>query len=870
MLYWFTVWKKPTRGIYCIELSEIEAENDSIKAFNALMEFFIALSWSAHLNRLIRIKMNNAVVLKALPKMLLKNLVTTIIILLRFSEGVLFHRIFTNIRKSDGADNMKLKSKTAGLVGMAMGIFIILLYLFIRPLLLNDAKSMDEESLRIDKLRVSNYIASEADDLQRLNRDWAVWDDTYQFVQDQNQQYIDSNIMFETFENNAINLMMYFNNDRELVYSSAYDLEDGSQLNLALNTSFIEANWNGLSASGKASIIAHEDIGSMLTVSEPILTSEEEGPSVGMLVMGKILNDRFFEKMERDLAIDVTVLTGKQAVDSSQAVMPAETEDVLLEIVPVSDNLALEVKKERKYYNEKLKSMNDLFLALSLATLMLVFFVYYLLDLFVLSRISFLSGQLKNIDFDQPNSLKIEKLKDGKDEITDLEKSVHSMLQSLEKAHSSVTKIAYFDYLTSLPNRFSLYRDFDSRTEENPHPFALLFFDLDGFKRINDLYGHGSGDELLQKIAERLTDIEIKESHRFYRIGGDEFILLVDYSNPNEISKIVEQIMQEIRKEFMLTKVSTSISTSIGISFYPADGNTLEDLLHFADSAMYEAKKAGKNNYYYYQELDNKEMHKRQLKLKETLTAAIAENQFFLEYQPIMNIYGNRISRVEALVRWRHPEYGVISPLQFIPLAEEIGAICPLGDWVLRKAVEDMQKWNSENNQSLAVAVNVSNFQLKYKENLLNTIDSALQANGFPANMLQIEITESDTVVEQEEVTEFICDLKKRDIRVALDDFGVGSSSLFQLTNLDIDVVKIDRSFLKEVPVNIRDTVLLRGIFGILNDLGIEVVTEGIETLKQLEFVADQQVSYLQGYYFSKPVPLENLLEVMDYLSEKR
>lgn len=765
---------------------------------------------------------------------------------------------------------MKLKIKTAGLVGLAMGVFIILLFLFIRPLLLNDAKNMDAESLKIDTVRVSNYIESETDDLQRLNRDWAVWDDTYRFVQDQNQQYIDSNIMLETFENNAINLMMYFDADRQLVYSSAYDLEDGEELDFSSSPIFTEGNEYIFEDTEESVILEHEEFGSILTVSEAILTSQEEGPSAGVLVMGKILNEAFFEAMERDLAIDVGILTGEQAVADVEPDFVEENKEFISSTVPISGNLALEVKKERKYYNEKLKSMNDLFLALSLATLLLVFFVYYLLDLFVLSRISFLSGQLQDIDFDRPNSLKIEKLKDGKDEITDLEKSVHSMLQSLEKAHSNVTKIAYFDYLTSLPNRFSLYRDFDSRSKGNSAPFALLFFDLDGFKRINDLYGHSSGDELLQKIAERLTNVEIGEFHRFYRIGGDEFILLVDCSNPNDITKIIERIMQEIRKEFILTKVSTFISTSIGVSFYPADGTTLEDLLHFADNAMYEAKKSGKNNYYYYRELDNKEVHKRQLKLKENLMAAIAENEFFLEYQPIMNIYGNRISRVEALIRWRHPEYGVISPLQFIPLAEEIGAIRPLGDWVLKKAVEDMRKWNSENGQSLAVAVNVSNFQLKYKEDLLHTIDSALKDNNFQANRLQIEITESDTVVEQEEVTEFISDLKKRGIRVALDDFGVGSSSLFQLTNLDIDVVKIDRSFLKKVPVNIRDTVLLRGIFGILNDLGIEVVTEGIETLKQLEFVADQKVSYLQGYYFSKPVPLESLLEVMDYLSEKR
>lgn len=764
---------------------------------------------------------------------------------------------------------MKLKGKTAGLVGIAMGIFIILLFLFIRPMLLDDAKNMDEESLKIDLLRVSNYMDSKSNDLQRLNKDWAVWDDTYQFMQDQNQTYIDSNIMPETFENNTINIMMYISNDREVIYSEAYHFEDGNVREFSLNGDFIDSNWEKFLGNTDAVIIEDEEVGTIMAVGEPILTSYGEGPSMGILLMGKLLNEAFFDSMEKELAINVDILSNYQAEANGETSAIEETEETLTGVVPISGERAVEVKKERKYYIEKLKSINDLFLALSLATLMLVFFVYYLLDLFVLSRISFLSGQLKNIDFDQPNSLKIEKLKDAKDEITDLEKSVHNMLHSLERAHSNVTKIAYFDYLTGLPNRFSLYRDFDMKTRDNPLPFAVLFFDLDGFKRINDLYGHSSGDELLKQIAQRLTAVENVKANLLYRIGGDEFVLLAPYTDRDKVIAIIEALMRAIREEFSLSKVTTSISSSIGISFYPEDGKTLEDLLHFADNAMYEAKKSGKNNYYFHDELENKEVYKLQLELKENIVKAIALEQFYLEYQPIMNVSGNQICRVEALVRWRHPKHGIISPLQFISLAEEIGAIRPLGDLVLRKAIHEIGKWNSENKESLAVAVNVSNFQLKYKEELLRTIDAALQESDFPPDMLQIEITESDTVVEREEVTEFIRDLKNRGIRVALDDFGVGSSSLFQLTNLEIDVVKIDRSFLKEVPENSKDTILLRGIFGILNDLGIEVVTEGIETVKQLRFVADQKVSYLQGYYFSKPVQLDKLLDVKGQLTQK-
>lgn len=762
---------------------------------------------------------------------------------------------------------MKLKIKTAGLVGIAMGIFILMLFVFIRPFLLNDAQYLDEESLRIDMLRVSNYIDSEADALQRLNRDWAVWDDTYEFVAEPNDRYINSNIIQDTFENNSINFMLFINNEQQQVYSAAYDLVDGSEMDFSLSPEFIESEWVNLNDRGEALVIYEEDVGSILTVSEPILTSQEEGPSVGVLMMGKILDSAFFDTMENNLAIDIRVLTEEQDIANAQSEPLAVSDQLLVDAVPISEGLALQVSKERKYYNEKLKSLNDLFLALSLATLMLVFFVYYLLDLFVLSRISFLSGQLKNIDFDQPKSLKIEKLKDGKDEITDLEKSVRSMLESLEKAHTNVTQIAYFDYLTKLPNRFSLYRDFDVRTAKDGLPFAILFFDLDGFKRINDLYGHNSGDELLQQIGQRLSQADyMDEGHRLYRIGGDEFILLVPYSRGPQIISLIEALMADIRKEFVLSTVSTSISSSVGVSFYPEDGKTLEDLLRFADDAMYEAKKSGKNNYYFYYELENRDMYQYMLTLKEGIFAAITLEQLYVEYQPIMHTCGKQIARVEALVRWKHPQYGIISPAQFIPLAEEVGAIRLLGEWVLRKAVKDIGVWNAINEESLAVAVNVSNFQMIDKENLLHTIDQVLAESKFPPELLQIEITESDTAVKDKDIAEFIGELKSRGIRVALDDFGVGSSSLFQLTTLDIDVVKIDRSFLQEVPENTNDTILLSGILQILHNLGIQVVTEGIENEAQLKFVSTQNIAYLQGYYFSKPVPLEQLLEVRDEL----
>lgn len=755
---------------------------------------------------------------------------------------------------------MKLKMKTAGLIGMTMAAFIVILFLFMRPVILNDAKLMDEESLDKDRERVNSYIASEKQDLQRLNRDWAIWDDTYKFMEDRDMTYIESNLMPETFENNAVNLMLYVNPEKEIVYSDGYDLETGSPLELKRSFQSIPEILESAEKGGGLAIIENDRYGHLLIAADEVLTSNEEGPSTGYLIIGIFIDEAFIETMRSELAIDV-----KKANKAAEDLSVQELDDKTLSgSIAISDNLSLEVQKERRYFQQKSSSMNDLFLALSAATVLLVFLVYYLMDLLVLSRISHLSVQLKDVDFDKAHSLEVQNSRNAQDEITDLENSIQDMLSSLEKAHADVRKLAFFDQLTGLPNRFSLYKDFLKRIEKENASFAVLFFDLDGFKRINDLYGHNSGDEVLKQIGRRLNSKSLRKGSRLYRIGGDEFILISDAADRAGLSGEIEEVMAAIQKVFNLGKVTTSISASIGVSLYPANARTLDDLLQYADIAMYAAKKNGKNNYVFYEDITDKHLYKYLLNLKNDLADAVANNEFFLEYQPIMDNKGERIQAVEALIRWNHPKEGLIAPLRFIPLAEETGMMKDIGDWVIRNAIRDIQKWNEENGQSLSLAINVSKAQLRFKNELIELIDDVLEEHGFPAQQLQIEITESDTVAEHEEIVAFINELKLRNIQVALDDFGVGTSSLYHLLELDVDIVKIDRSFLRQVPNSEKDTALLKGIYSTLYDLNIQLVTEGIETEEQRDFVSAKNGSYLQGFYFSKPVLLKELKKMQE------
>src|SRR5690606_16945833 len=547
----------------------------------------------------------------------------------------------------------------------------------------------------------------------------------------------------------------------EVIYANGYDLADGTELDLARSLQQVpkiieEAeNGNGLV------IIEDSSFGSVMVAVDEILRSEGQGPSTGHLASGIFLNESFFNTMRNTLALDVQVVN-KEAGDLKIQELDEKT---LSSLLAVSDGLTLELKKERKYYQQKSSSMNGLFLALAIATVILVILVYYLMDMLVLSRISHLSVQLKDVDFDKAQSLEVENSRNVEDEITDLENSIQNMLSSLEKAHADVSKLAFFDQLTGLPNRFSLYKDFLKRIEKEQASFSVLFFDLDGFKRINDLYGHNSGDEVLKQIGRRLNAKSLRKGSRLYRIGGDEFVLISDTAERTKLTGEITEVMAAIQKVFNLGKVTTSISASIGISFYPANARTLDDLLQYADVAMYAAKKNGKNNYVFYEDITDKHLYKYLLNLKNDLVDAVENNEFFLEYQPIMDNKGERIQAVEALIRWNHPKEGLIAPLRFIPLAEETGMMKDIGDWVIRNAVKDIQKWNEENGQALSLAINVSKAQLRFKGELIELIDDVLEENDFPAHQLQIEITESDTVAEHEEIVAFINELKLRNIQ---------------------------------------------------------------------------------------------------------
>lgn len=423
------------------------------------------------------------------------------------------------------------------------------------------------------------------------------------------------------------------------------------------------------------------------------------------------------------------------------------------------------------------------------------------------------------------------------------------------KLHS----LAYQDSLTNLPNRRCFIQCLDKliQKEQFNNGFAIMFVDLDRFKKVNDTLGHHSGDELLIEAAQRLK-ANIRNQDVVARIGGDEFICLL----PNLIDKpaveiIAERLLDALTKPFSLLGQDIYISASIGLCLYPFDGTTLESLITNADMAMYRSKRLGKNQFQWF--LPEQQAGEFETFILENqLRKAIEHDELVLYYQPLLNLANDQIDSVEVLTRWNHPEHGLLMPIDFIPIAEEAGMIMQIDHWVLREACKQKMKWNDQGYSSIKIAVNVSPQQFLLRD-YPTSVKSILAETGVSASELIIEITENTIIQDFELATTNLNQLKQLGIHISIDDFGTGYSSLHYLSKLPIDHVKIDRSFIHDIETNQKNKVLTNAIISLAHALEIGVVAEGIETNRQKYEVKSMHCDVIQGYLISKPIEAERV-----------
>lgn len=467
---------------------------------------------------------------------------------------------------------------------------------------------------------------------------------------------------------------------------------------------------------------------------------------------------------------------------------------------------------------------------------------------------------------------------DSNDEVGALARCFNEMLEEIQgrdsclkdelserkRAEQRLDILAYYDSLTNLPNR----HHFDERIAKNigkakrvEDRFGLMFIDLDNFKIINDTLGHNIGDLLLIGVGERLSHV-LRGKDFVFRLGGDEFaVILEDVFEREQAGLVAKKVIETLSTVFLLKEHRAYIGASIGISFYPADAADAFTLLRQADAAMYHAKDRGRNTFQcYLPKMNDKAMNRHNT--GNDLRLALERDEFVLEYQPQFDLAAEKINGVEALLRWRHPDLGIINPSEFIHIAEETGLIVPIGEWVLRTACAQAAIWQAEHTESPSMAVNLSGRQFK-DDSLVEKVLQILSQTGLNPQLLELELTESSLMDNSDANMEKLMRLRAAGINLSIDDFGTGYSSMSYLKRLPISTLKIDRSFVDGIPENSEDVAITTAIIALGHSLNMGLIAEGVETQAQADFMKNNGCTHVQGYFFSRPLPAWRLSELL-------
>lgn len=439
----------------------------------------------------------------------------------------------------------------------------------------------------------------------------------------------------------------------------------------------------------------------------------------------------------------------------------------------------------------------------------------------------------------------------------------------IEKQAKVMQEQAQFDLLTGLPNR-TLFTDRFNQTlseaKRNNGKFALLFLDLDRFKNVNDALGHDAGDLLLKEAATRLKSCVRRSSDTVARLGGDEFTTILTCNiTSNSAAIVAQKIIDAIAQPFNLNGIECTVGVSIGISLYPSDSDNVESLMKDADIAMYQAKNSGRNNYQFYSPSMNIKALDR-LRLEGDLRKAIQRDELILYYQPQLDINTKKIIGSEALIRWNRINTGLVSPDDFIPIAEETGIITQIGEWVIRNACKQHNVWQKTGISSLSMSINISAKQFR-QENFVELIAKLLDETGMSPDCLELEYTESCIMENADIAITMMNKLKEMHVRLSIDNFGTGSFSLKMIKHLPIDKIKIDKSFVQDVTNNTKDTAIVKAIIAMAHSLKLKVIAEGVETNEQFELLKSLNCNEVQGFLFSKPVPADEFKELLSRIN---
>ena len=792
-----------------------------------------------------------------------------------------------------------IRTRFIGIMAVMLILTAGMVYLILHTVMQDKINILEDKYIIENVERTKKEIFKEIEVLDTIVMDWAVWDNSYQFMIDKNPEYIKANLSEDTLNNLKINIMLFIDNKGNLVHGEGYDLQkkesvpiDEALLKYIKDHSLLQNNDVKYRKSGIVTLNGKDLI--LLSIC-PILTSAGEGPINGYIVLGANFTEKKIADIGEELSSEIK-LTFLKDFEYDRKFF--DLKDDKIQIDAVSDQKIIgraflddiDGKHLLLLSIEKNRDINNIGEAGIKATLWLLLGLFFLfaiiitviLDRGILLRFQELSNDIRKIGEGKDLSVRL-KRQNIDDELTDVSNEINGMLGALERSQLFLSKsesalkksieklqdevlehqktqeqikyIAYHDTLTGLPNRNLLNEllvHSITLAERNNKCMAVLFLDIDGFKMINDSKGHGMGDQILQEVAERLLKT-LRKSDVIARHGGDEFIVIIEeLDNCSGVELIANKIVNCFQEPFHLENQDYFLTTSVGVAVYPADGQTPDMLIKNADIAMYKAKENGKNQYLFCTPV-MKDVANETMELSTNLYRAIEKNELELYYQPQLSCHNNQIMGVEALIRWRHPVMGLISPAKFIPIAEKTGLILPIGEWVLRTACQQNKKWQEQGLPKIRMGVNLSLRQF-HNNDLLNLVESVLKETKLAPQYLELEITETIAMKEKSYIINTLNAFRQIGVSIAIDDFGTEYSSLSYLKHLPVDRLKVAMQFIRGIGIDHKDEALAKGIIVLAKSIGMNVIAEGVETKEQLEFLKNHNCDEIQGYYFFKPL----------------
>jgi diguanylate cyclase len=774
---------------------------------------------------------------------------------------------------------MNIRWKVATLIATLFAVLGVTAILVAKSVLMPSFVELERTEADVAMRRIQFALDRTLAQLQLQAASWGNWTDAWRFAQDRNQSFINDQVTTAGLKQLNINALVFTDLDANVIASLAFDLKTEGPLDLDFTngrTLAAEFPWRKNLAEGRAAQgLLQSNLGILLIAAAPVLDGFGHGPPRGMVIMGRLISRNEIQQIGAQAEANLSMVPLRNTATAHEVV---ETDDVTQVYQNFNDVygrpvLRLRVDVPREITRRGYAAVYYACACLTAAALTVLVLLISLLNRNVLNPLARVTRHAVAIGEGADLTARLDFK--GQDEIAVLAREFDRMV-------ARVARLAYFDSLTGLPSREQAHtrlRSAVAAARQDRRTLALMYVDLDNFKRINDTLGHAIGDEVLILAADRLRralrtgegrtadTLSISRSSDIGRLGGDEFmVILPDIGTRENAAHVAERLIAALQEPMRLSQHTIVITPSVGIAMTASESIDAESLLRQADLAMYFAKRRSPGSFAFF-DVSMNEGALQRFTIEDRLRGALERGELALQYQPQLNMATGELTGMEALLRWNHPELGVVPPKEFIPIAEATGLIIPIGEWVLRTACRQAKQWSDEGLTISRIAVNVSNLQF-VMHNFAAQVASVLADTGLISGVLELEVTESIIMMDETRSMKLLEELHAIGVSVAIDDFGTGYSNFQRLHHMAIDRLKMDRSFIRNLGDDTDDRAIAAAILAMARALKVEVVAEGVESFAQFRFLQEHACGYCQGFLISRALPAADARSLLKRASE--